>query len=214
MDELNELPEDIKEKVLESFLAKDFLNDVTASISHIPIHDRRVSVVGTTFSVAISGVVDSEMIKEQVNTVLSNLKSVKHLTNTLTVYQCKRKVNVTANGTNYAVKNLQELQGVFEKYKHEVFVCYSLKEELHDTILKLRMNRTSTSAMFYDSGKKQFIAATYKAKHDNKLIHRFTDENGNPVNHPDKEVVANRDGFDIMRHFLLLGEKFDGVEWN
>lgn len=214
MDKLNELPEDIKEKVLVSFLGRDFLNDVTARISHLPIHDRRISVVGTTFSVAISGVVDSEMIKEQVNTVLTNLKSVKQVINTLTVYQCKRNVNVIANGTKYAVKNLQELQNVFEKYKNEDFVCYSLKEELTDIILKLRMNRTFSSAMLYDSGKKQFLAATYKAKHDNKLIHHFLDEEGNPVDHPDKEVVANRDGFDIMRHFLLLGEEFDGVEWN
>jgi hypothetical protein len=214
MDELNELPEDIKEKVLESFLGRGFLNDVTASISHFPIHDRRVSVVGTTFSVAISGVVDSEMIKEQVSTVLTNLMSVKQVINTLTVYQCSRKVNVTANVTNYAVKSLQELQDVFEKYKNEVFVCYSLKEELNDTILELRMNRTFSSAMFYDSGKKQFLAATYKAKHDNKIMHHFLDKNGNNVDHPDQEVVANRDGFDVMRHFLLSGEKFDGVEWN
>lgn len=208
----NDLPEDVKKKIRDAENSQKFLVEIAASIFNFPIHDRRLSV-DPTYTIAISGVVDNEIIKEQVNTVLTNLKSVKQVINTLSVYQCNRKVNVIVNGTDYDVTNLQELQAVFEKFKFENFVCYSLKEASNDTILKLRMNRTFSSAIFYNSGKKQFLAGTYKAKHDNKLIHHFLDEAGNSVNHPDWEVVENRAGFDIMRHFLLLGEKYDGIDW-
>lgn len=209
----NDLPDEINENIKNADNFRNALEVVITSINHFPIHDRRLSI-NTNYSIAISGVVDSEMIKDQVKIVLDNLNFIKQVINSLTVYECKRKVILNANGTIYVVKNLQEIQDVFDKYKNEDFVCYSLKEESNDSILKLRMNRTYSTAIIYDTKKELVVAASFKSNHNKKLIHHFINESGKPIIHPDSEVVENRDGYDIMRNFLLFGEKFDGIEWD
>jgi len=205
----NDLSPEIKAKVLQAKEAQIFLNEAIVAIAHFPIHDRRMSAAA--HSIAISGVVDDDETKQAIHVCLSELPQIKQVINTLTVYKCTRKIKVLAKGETFFATNLAELQTVLGNLRRRFIRVCPFDENGQE--LNVRMNETHATAIMYDNVHNYKLGCTHNPHYQGSDSMIFLNEEGKWNRHPLQELVENRDGFDIMRHFLLTGKLYDGVNW-
>lgn len=205
------LPEHIREKVIKSRLAFDIADTVSKQIlDNFTVCDLHVAATADK-AVTISGMTDDEKVKAGIETFLSEMGDIQLLNNGLMVVPVPGPVSLTANDTTVEIASLSALQDVFRKYQEVEQVEYFLNNP-EDKGLLLLMNKTHTLAIYLRySGDSGFTAINPRG--DASQLQGFILSNGQKDEYPTTTLIGNKEAFDVMRYFLLTGERYPGVEW-
>lgn len=209
--DFDQLSENIKKKNIEVQNNYRYVTEISGLITkNFAVCDLTVASTSDK-AISISGIVDDENEKQNVETFLINLGKVKQLINELTIFENKVEIFVTINRQEYSVFTLKDLENVFDKYRHEEFSEYFINGH-GETGIILLMNKISSLAIYIrfdgDSG---FTTSNPNGQNEN--TQEFILSNGQQDVYTEDMLVNNRNGFEILRYYLLTGEMYPAIEW-
>lgn len=205
------LPAELKEKIIQSrqaFLKAQEISDKISSAFNIC----NLSVSATAESnISISGIVDDKNEKDAIHNFALQLKNVSSVSNGIDVLANSTLLTLTANGDEFSVITLAELQIVLAQCQEKSFVDYSFSGHGETTVLLLRNSTHSFAIYLKYEGDAGFT--TYNAKGTSTEIQNFMLTNGQKDEYPTSLLVDNKDGLEILKFYLLTGEMYPGIEW-
>lgn len=205
------LPAELKEKIIKSrqafFKAQEISDKISGAFN---ICNLSVSVTADSI-ISISGIVDNKDEKDAIQNFALQLENVSNVSNGIDVLANPTLLSLTANGKEFSVTTLAELQIVIKQNQEKSFVDYSFSGHGETTVLLLR-NSTHSFAIYlkYD-GDAGFT--THDPKGTSTEMKDFMLTNGQKDEYPTALLVDNKDGLEILKFYLLTGEMYPGVDW-
>jgi hypothetical protein len=213
--ENREDPDEIKEIVLKANQAQEFAIEISDQLmDKFPIYDLRVASTADK-TICISGVVDTEKIKDEIQMVLSLNNEIPEFHNDLMVFQNNTKIGLKVNQQIFDLNTLSELEQIFKQHKDMLHIEYSIKYSINgheEKRIIILMNQLKAMAVYFryegDSG-----FTTFNIKGDKNTFQEFILSNGQHDKYSENMLIDHRDAYDIIRYYLLTGEMYDGIQW-
>ncbi|KFF02809.1 hypothetical protein IX38_12625 [Chryseobacterium luteum] len=211
MSKFDHLPDDLKEQVIKAEKAFFISQDISEKIiDTFNVCNLRVSATADG-TVSISGIVDNDNEKRDIQNFVLQLESVSSCYNGLEILSNSTMLNLTLNEKKYSVTTLAQLDRIF-KYSQDIqYVEFSFSGH-HETAILLLKNLTYSFAIYLkfdeDTG---FTTHNSKGKDDE--MQDFVLTNGQKDEYPTSQLVDNKDGLEILKYYLLTGKMYPDIEW-